>query len=156
MTNKEFAEKYAGRKVTCDGMNCFVVGYNESNLIVGFDYAEENAWRYGMLSTDSIILFDSEIKKYYYTNIESIIFNSYNSYNRRTWLNKATSLSTGSLVAIDGEFDGERYTMLQISDCYGIAKLHKSDYDTDQDFIDKLELLKDEVTLFIKHLKSKL
>jgi hypothetical protein len=78
-------------------------------------------------------------------------------YNKRTWLNKENSPSTGNIVAYDGEttWKGEsiRSTVLSISDCYNSVRLHKNEDDTINDFIDKMELLKTEIDEFIKYLR---
>lgn len=80
-----------------------------------------------------------------------------NPYNKRTWLNKETSPSLGSVAAFDGEVkysDGtERTTFLAISDCSKTIKLIKNT-ETIEDFIEKMELLKTDIELFIKHLEN--
>lgn len=79
-------------------------------------------------------------------------------YSKRTWLNKNDSPSLGSVVAFDGEVkysdETERTTFLAISDCTKTIKLIKNT-ETIDDFINKMELLKTEIELFINHLKSK-
>jgi len=79
-------------------------------------------------------------------------------YNKRTWLNKDGSPSIGNVVAFDGEttWKGEKYrnTFLSISDCAVSARLHKTDDDTIDDFIDKMKLLRSEIDYFIEHLES--
>lgn len=79
-------------------------------------------------------------------------------YNKRTWLNKEASPSTGNIVAFDGEVSwrGEkiRAPFLEISDCNVSVRLHKTDDDTIGDFIDKMKLLKNEIELFINHLET--
>ena len=79
-------------------------------------------------------------------------------YNKRAWLNKDNSASTGNVVAFDGVVawrdEKIRSTFLSISDCNVSARLHKSDDDTVDDFIDKMELLKSEIELFISYLKE--
>lgn len=79
-------------------------------------------------------------------------------YNKRTWLNKEDSPSTGSVVAFDGntQWKGESYRniFLSISDCAVSARLHKTEDDTIQDFIDKLKLLRDEIECFAEHLEN--
>ena len=79
-------------------------------------------------------------------------------YNKRTWLNKDNSASTGNVVAFDGVVGWRdekiRSTFLSISDCSVSARLHKSDDDMIDDFIDKMELLKNEIELFIDYLKD--
>ena len=66
------------------------------------------------------------------------------TFSKREWLNKEDSPSTGSIVAFDGlikEEDGTEYrsTFLQVADCFGKVKLHKSCYDTIEDFVDKMK-----------------
>jgi hypothetical protein len=79
-------------------------------------------------------------------------------YNKRTWLNKENSPSTGNVVAFEGNvlWKGEKIysAFLSISDCNVSARLHKADEDTLQDFIDKMKVLKNEVELFINHLEK--
>lgn len=79
-------------------------------------------------------------------------------YSKRTWLNKDGSPSIVNVVAFDGEttWKGEKYrnTFLSISDCSVSARLHKTDDDTIDDFIDKMKLLRSEIDDFIEHLES--
>lgn len=79
-------------------------------------------------------------------------------YNKRVWLNKDNSPSIGSVVAFDGEtiWRGEKYrnTFLSISDCAVSARLHKTEDDNLDAFIDKMKLLKNEIGLFIDHLEA--
>lgn len=79
-------------------------------------------------------------------------------YNRRTWLNNNNSPSTGSVVCYDGDvdFSGEiiRSTFISISDCSKSAKLHIAEYDTIEDFIEKLKILNNEISKFIVHLEN--
>lgn len=81
-------------------------------------------------------------------------------YSRRTWLNDPESFSTGSVVAYDGEITYEdsikpdRRLSLKISDCHQIICLHNGSYDTKEDFVKKMKLLRDEIDLFINHLES--
>ncbi len=79
-------------------------------------------------------------------------------YNRRIWLNKEDSPSTGNLVCFDGmtTWHGEeiRNTFLQVSDCSWSIRLHKIEDDSTEDFIDKLKLLRDEVDNFISYLEE--
>lgn len=81
-------------------------------------------------------------------------------YNRRTWLNKNDSPSTGSVVAFDGittwRDEKIRNIFLSISDCNVSARLHKTDDDTIRDFVNKMKLLKDEIQLFITHLEKEI
>ena len=79
-------------------------------------------------------------------------------YNKRTWLNKLTSSSTSSIVTFDGDVDYEdktyRDTFVKISDCKCSITLHKKNTESIEDFVDKLKLLKSELTQFINHLKK--
>jgi hypothetical protein len=78
-------------------------------------------------------------------------------YNKRAWLNKDDSPSTGSVVAFDGKClwkDKEiRSTFLSVSDCYVSARITKTDDDTIGDFINKMKTLKNEIILFIEYLE---
>lgn len=78
-------------------------------------------------------------------------------YNKRTWLNKDDSPSIGNVVAFDGEtmWKGEklRNTFLSISDCTFSIRLHKTDDDSIDDFIEKMKLLRNDIDEFIKHLE---
>ena len=80
-------------------------------------------------------------------------------YNKRTWLNPLESHATGSVVTFDGWLETElkeyeNYRYLEISDCYGKVKIHQVQGSTKQDFIDKLELLANDINLFLVHLKK--
>lgn len=80
-------------------------------------------------------------------------------YNRRTWLNSGNSRSTGSVVCFDGktEFsDGaDRDAFIEIADCHGKVRLHKSSDDSVTEFIQKLSTMRNEIDFFIDHLKTK-
>lgn len=80
------------------------------------------------------------------------------TYNKRVWLNKETSPSTVCVVAFDGvvktEDEEYRSIFLQIGDCFTKVKLHKADYDTIDDFIETMEILRNEINSFIIHLKQ--
>ncbi len=79
-------------------------------------------------------------------------------YNKRTWLNTEKSDSTGSVVAFDGKVTDldtnkeypQRY--LEIADCRTKVRLHKTSDDTDEDFLNKMKLLKSEIEQFVEHL----
>lgn len=78
-------------------------------------------------------------------------------YNRRTWLNPITKDGTSSVVGFDGmvtDFRGKTYqsTFFEISDCQNKVRLHITSDDTRQEYIEKLELLRDELEFFINHL----
>ncbi len=79
-------------------------------------------------------------------------------YNKRTWLNKSDSPSTGNVVAFDGltTWKGEkiRNTFLSVSDCYSTIRLHPTDDENIDDFINKLEVLKNDITEFIEYLEK--
>lgn len=79
-------------------------------------------------------------------------------YNKRTWLNKDNSPSTGNVVAFDGEVTWKnekiRNTFLSVSDCNVSVRLHPTDDDSIKDFIDKMKLLRSEIDLFINHLEQ--
>ena len=80
-------------------------------------------------------------------------------YNKRTWLNPETSYASSNVVAFDGDVmhrsGKSRVTYLAVSDCNVSISLSKNDGDTDDDFIDKMRLLKNEIEEFIKYLDKK-
>lgn len=79
------------------------------------------------------------------------------SYNKRVWLNKDDSPSTGSVVAFDDKMkDGTQCTFLSVSDCNNSIRLHTTPDDTIEDFIDKMKLLKSEIGLFIDYLEKQI
>lgn len=47
-----------------------------------------------------------------------------------------------------------RSTFLELSDCYGKARLHKASYDSMEDFIGKMKLLRNEIDSFINYLEK--
>lgn len=79
-------------------------------------------------------------------------------YSQREWLNKEGSPSTGNVVAFDGFIKWEdkqiRRTFLQVSDCYQSIRLHMTEDDTTQDFISKMEKLRNVIDDFIDYLKE--
>jgi hypothetical protein len=79
-------------------------------------------------------------------------------YNKRVWLNKDDSSSTGNVVAFDGEVTWRdekiRSVFLSVSDCNVSARLHKTEDDSVEDFIDKMKMLKSEIELFIDYLET--
>lgn len=87
-------------------------------------------------------------------------------YNRNTyfksekWLNPTDSPSTGSIVCYDGIVDysdgPDRCTFIEVSDCHGKIRLHKTHTDTTKEFLDKLKAIKKELTVFISHLEQNL
>lgn len=79
-------------------------------------------------------------------------------YNKRTWLNKIDSPSTGNIICFDGyttwHGDVIRNTFLQISDCNWAVRLHKTEDDNIDDFINKIKLLHEEIGEFLKYLQK--
>ena len=84
-------------------------------------------------------------------------------YNSRTWLNPEGSSSSGSIVCFSGlgnfSYSGEKnraeVNYVEIADCQDKVTLHKSKYDTDETFIKKIKLIKEELDKFITFLESK-
>ncbi|MBV5346755.1 hypothetical protein JZU46_00775 [bacterium] len=82
------------------------------------------------------------------------------TYSKRLWLNKPESRSTGSVVAFDGLVDygdgkgPEPTIFLEVADCHCKTKLHLTNYDTKEEFIEKMELLHKTIGDFITHLKE--
>lgn len=79
-------------------------------------------------------------------------------YNKRRWLNSEDSPSTGNIVCFDGDttHNGNvaRNIFVSISDCYNSARLHMTEDDSVGNFIEKITLLRDELTNFINHLST--
>lgn len=79
-------------------------------------------------------------------------------YNSRKWLNSERYRSTGSVVCFDGmtEFSEgtDRDSFIEIADCRGKVRLHKSSDDSSEEFIFKLTLLRYEIDRFINHLRD--
>lgn len=79
-------------------------------------------------------------------------------YVHREWLNGIDSPQIGNVVAYDGDLefnDGSHHSIfLSISDCHSTIRLHKSEYDTEEEFIKKLKRLRGAIDDFIEHLES--
>ena len=79
-------------------------------------------------------------------------------YNKRQWLNSEESPSTGNIVCFDGDTTNNgniaRNIFVSISDCYNSARLHMTEDDSIEDFIEKITLLRNELTNFINHLNT--
>lgn len=79
-------------------------------------------------------------------------------YVHREWLNDINSPQTGNIVAYDGDLefnDGLHHsTFLSISDCHSTIRLHKSEYDTEGEFIKKMKKLRGAIDNFIEYLES--
>ena len=81
-------------------------------------------------------------------------------YNKRTWLNSKKSDSTGSIVCFSGEVTdldtGKKYSQmfLELSDCRNKVRLHLTSNDTKLEFLNKMRLLKNEISKFIKYLEK--
>ena len=81
-------------------------------------------------------------------------------YSKRTWLNPIEKDGTSAVVAFDGkvsDWKGREYpsTFIEISDCQRKIRLHYTPDDDLGDFIEKLQLLKSEIDLFINHLEHR-
>jgi molybdopterin synthase catalytic subunit len=79
-------------------------------------------------------------------------------YNKRKWLNKNTSDSTGSVVCFAGKVKNkDKYfddMFIEIADCRNKIRLHITDDDTKKDFINKLKTLNKEIINFIDYLSK--
>lgn len=79
-------------------------------------------------------------------------------YNKRQWLNPEDSPSTGNIVCFDGDttHNGNvaRNIFVSISDCYNSARLHMTEDDSVEDFVEKITVLRNELTKFISHLNK--
>lgn len=81
-------------------------------------------------------------------------------YSNRQWLNPNAHSSTGAVVAYHGESPWDKegkpelMTILEISDCHNKVRLHRSEKDTMEEFIIKMETLQSVVQGFIHHLRD--
>lgn len=81
-------------------------------------------------------------------------------YNRRTWLNNDNTSSTGSVVCCHSTVkypeDKESYESIfcEIADCHVKARLHKTQFETRKQFLNKLKYLRLELSRFIDHLEE--
>ena len=81
-------------------------------------------------------------------------------YNKRRWLNKKASQSTGSIVCYNGtvqwnaESDREEHIFVEVADCHNKVRLHKMTDDSLDDFIDKITLMSNQLTKFAEHLRK--
>lgn len=82
------------------------------------------------------------------------------AYSNRQWLNPDGHPSTGSVVAYHGKSPWDRdgksdvMTILEISDCHSKVRLHRSETDTLESFVKKMETLRDVVDEFVSHLRE--
>lgn len=80
--------------------------------------------------------------------------------NKRVWLNNEDSPSTGSIVVYHGpsnypSSDGQEITVsfVEVADCHSKVRLHQTHKDTDEQFIEKVKLMRDTLTYFIQKLE---
>ena len=84
---------------------------------------------------------------------------SVHAYSNRQWLNPAGKSSTGSVVAYHGEAPWtnnekqETMTVLEVSDCHNKVRLHRSENDTMEEFIEKMEKLRGVIDEFVSYLR---
>ena len=80
-------------------------------------------------------------------------------YSKRVWLNKNDSPSTGSVAAYHGPMmwgkdQKEEAAFIEVASCHEKARLHMSPQDSMPEFIAKMELLRDTIDDFVRHLKE--
>ncbi len=80
-------------------------------------------------------------------------------YNTCVRLNKEDSPSSSSIVCYHGDIKrhdstNEECMFITISDCYGKIILHKTSYDTKEDFIEKIDKIIEQLVKFKEHLVS--
>lgn len=84
-----------------------------------------------------------------------------NKYIKKVWLNPEESASTGSICVFDGPYkyktdmEVKRDSFVEVKDCTNGIRLHRTFEDTEQNFINKVETLKDVLNEFLTHLKMK-
>lgn len=80
-------------------------------------------------------------------------------YSKRMWLNREDSVSTGSVVAYRGEMifednEKKKVAFLEVADCHNKIRLHVTPTDTMDDFIVKMETLRDFINDYVVYLRS--
>lgn len=79
-------------------------------------------------------------------------------YNRRVWLNKSTSPSTGSVVCYygaDGWVKGEVDMFVEVASCNASARLHKIPLESEAQYLNKVKRLRDELSKYIDFMESR-
>lgn len=81
-------------------------------------------------------------------------------YNKRRWLNKKSSQSTGSIVCYNGTVQWDAgsarqvHAYVEIADCHNKVRLHKMTDDSFDDFTDKITLMSNQLSKFAEHLRK--
>ena len=81
-------------------------------------------------------------------------------YSKRVWLNKDTSSFTGSVVLYDamvrypGDDEDSRKSFVEIADCQVKVRLHNEANDDINNFADKIDLLANELKVFVSYLRT--
>jgi len=83
-------------------------------------------------------------------------------YVKKVWLNNEESASTGSICVFDGPYqykssvEPTRDSFVEVKDCHGGVRLHRCYEDSEQDFLLKVEKLRDTLIDFAAHLRAQL
>lgn len=81
-------------------------------------------------------------------------------YNTRSWLNKEDSHYTGSIVC--SHFSDlqnrnthiDEYAFVEFSDCHGKIRIHLDTNFGKHEFVEKLEIIREDLKKFIDHLEQ--
>ena len=79
------------------------------------------------------------------------------TYQDRVWLNKHGNPSSGSVMAYHGPAPWDRkktMSVLEVSDCHGKIRLHRSEMDSNNDFVRKLRKLAKVISKFADMIDS--
>jgi hypothetical protein len=80
-------------------------------------------------------------------------------YCKKVWLNKEDSPASGSMVCFDGEVRWREKpdvtSYIEIADCQTKIKIHRIYEDTEDDYIEKIILMRNTLNDFIQHLQAK-
>jgi len=82
-------------------------------------------------------------------------------YNDRLWLNDERISSTGSIVCYSGESswkkpnseEPEHTRFVEIADCHSKVRIHQSDLESLQEYIDKIREMKKALERYIQRLE---
>ena len=81
-------------------------------------------------------------------------------YKHTAMLNGNTP-STGSITVYDGQIieedkkDPWEHQFIEVTDCHNKIRLHRASYDTQEDWLEKVTMLKQTIDDYYEHLRSK-
>lgn len=75
-------------------------------------------------------------------------------YNSRVWLNPESDYASGAVICYAGILDNDsEYLYLELQDCNKKVRLHKTAYESKEDYLKKIKLLKEEIDKYLNFLE---